>query len=92
MQIMQIAFLVQLTLGKDVLYVAAYYRYIALKQLAQLRLCQPHRLVFKTDGESDCFIRLIDDNLVLRLRQIFSFIIIHGNIPFGCLRSARLFI
>ena len=74
---MQIAFLVQLTLRKNVLYVPTNYRYIALKQLAQLRLRQPHRLVFKTDGESDCVVRLIDDDFVLGLRQITRLIIVH---------------
>ena len=61
---------------KNVLYVPTYYRYIALKQLTQLRLRQPHRLVFKTDGEPDCVVRLIDDDFVLGLRQITRLIIV----------------
>ena len=84
---MQIAFLVQLTLRKNVLYVPTYYRYIALKQLAQLRLRQPHRLVFKTDGEPDCVVRLIDDDFVLGLRQITRLIVVRGNTS---IRSVRL--
>ena len=43
----------------------AYCLYIAPKQLRHLMAVQPYRLIFKADIQSDGFVRLVDDNLVL---------------------------
>ena len=61
---MQIAFLLQFAFRKDVLYMTAYDRHIALEQFAQLCLRQPHGFVFKTNVQPNGLVRLIDNNLV----------------------------
>ena len=55
---------------KDVPQVLAYCRFLHSEQLCNLQLRQPHRLVLKTDGESDGFVWLIYDDFVLGLRAL----------------------
>lgn len=76
--------------SKDVLQVLAYCRFLHSEQLCNLQLRQPHRLVLKTDGESDGFVWLIYDDFVLGLRALGA--AARSNAAASRLRPSAIFI
>ena len=65
MQKMHIAFLVDFALFEYMRYVPSDHRLVALEQLNHLSLRQPDGLVLQTNVQPDCFIRLVNNYLIV---------------------------
>ena len=69
---MHIAFLVDFALFEYMRYVPSDNRLVALEQLNHLSLRQPDGLVLQTNVQPDCFIRLVNNYLVISCHILYA--------------------